>query len=256
MSKNIKCLITAGCSYSQVPNRDTAWPFHLNERLKPEKVYYLGQCAAGNGIISRKVIHALNEALETYKPEEILVGILWSGYDRREVYSTKNLDSTIFHYGEEVYCNPLKVVDRSDYYIINTHWTDNLTVNFLKHAYIPEDSLMITLEHILRIQWYLKLQNIKYFMSEYDYDCLDTAPVPYGKGLIKNNKDLLLLYRQIDKKNWLPINNLYEWAKEESGFDFARPPDPHPSTEQHKAFTDRVIIPFLLDKKMVHDILT
>ena len=105
--KNVKCLITAGCSYSQVPNRDVTWPVHLNEYLKPEKVYYLGQGAAGNGIISRKVIHALTEALKTYRPEEILVGIMWSGFNRRDIYSRKSLDTTIIDYGTDVYKNQL-----------------------------------------------------------------------------------------------------------------------------------------------------
>jgi hypothetical protein len=61
------------------------------------------------------------------------------------------------------------------------------------------------------------------------------------------------LYNQIDKSNWLPINNLYEWAKYESGFDFARPPDPHPSTDQHKAFVEKIIVPYLLDKRIISD---
>jgi hypothetical protein len=252
--KNIKCLITAGCSYSQVPNRDTTWRVHLNEWLNPEKVYYLGQGAAGNGIISRKVVHALTEALETYKPEEILVGVMWSGHNRREIYSKNRLDTTIIEYGTEVYQNPVKIVDKHNYHIVNVHWNDNLTTNFVKHAYIREDSLMITLEHVLRIQWLLKLNNVKYFMTEYDYDTFDSAP--FKKELLNSDKDLTFLYNQIDRSQWLPINNMYEYAKEKSGFKHARPPDPHPSTEQHKAMVEKVLIPFLLENKLVYDILT
>ncbi len=36
-------------------------------------------------------------------------------------------------------------------------WDDNLTTFFSKYAYIEEDALMITLEHMLRTQWFLKL---------------------------------------------------------------------------------------------------
>lgn len=252
--KNIKCLITAGCSFSQVPNQDITWPVHLNEWLKPEKVYYLGQGAAGNGVISRKVVYTLHEALKTYKPEEILVGIMWSEFDRREIYSNNKLDCTVIDYaGTDNYANPLKIIEDKKYYIINSHWQDGLTVSFMHNAYTPEDSMMITIEHILRIQWLLKLHKIKYFMTEFDYRCMDEYPYN-NKTRIQTDTDLSFLYNQIDKEFWLPINNMYEYAKEHSGFDFARPPDPHPSTEQHRAMVQNILIPFLLDKKMVYDI--
>lgn len=250
--KNVKCLITAGCSYSQVPNRDVTWPVHLNEYLRPEKVYYLGQGAAGNGIISRKVIHAVTEALRTYHPSEILVGVMWSGFNRRDIYSRNKLDTTIIEYDTEVYRNPLKVVDKNEYHLINQSWNDNLTVFFSKYAYIQEDALMITLEHMLRTQWFLKLNNINYFMTEYDYDCLDIGPV--RQELVTSTKDLAFLYNQLDKSKWLPIKNMFDYAKEVSQFDFARPGDSHPSTEQHKEMVETVLIPFLLENRMVYDI--
>jgi len=251
--KNIKCLITAGCSFSQVPNRDVTWPVHLNEYLKPEKVYYLGQGAAGNGIISRKVIHTVNEALKTYKPEEILVGIMWSGFDRRDVHSKLPLDCTIIDYGTTEYANPVRIVDKPDFYIINKHWKDELTVNFMKHAYVLEDSLLIAIEHILRTQWFLKLNNIKYFMTEYDFDCFDQGP--FKGDLVKITKDLEFTYNQIDRSHWLPIENMYQYASEVSKYDFARHKDPHPSTEQNKEMVETVLIPFLLENRMVYDII-
>jgi hypothetical protein len=252
---NIKCLITAGCSYSQVPNADVAWPFHLNDHLAPKEVHYLGQGAAGNGVISRKTLYTVTKALEKYKPEEILVGVMWSGFDRREIYSKIALDCNIIDYGpnNSNYANPLNIIDTKNrnYYIINRHWKDYLTVHFMKYAYNDEDSLMISLEHMLRVQTFLKLHDIKYFMTEYDYDCLDRFP--YKKELINMDEELSFLYSQLDKSNWLPINNLYEWARYESGFDFARPPDTHPSTDQHQAFVDRIIVPYLLDKRIISD---
>lgn len=251
---NVKCLITAGCSFSQVPNSDVTWPVHLNAYIKPEEVHYLGQGAAGNGIISRKVLYTLNEALKQYKRDEILVGIMWSGFDRREYYSTKQEDTTIVQYGHDVYANPLKIIGPGrNWNIINRHWNDPLTTAFFDNFFNNEDSLIITLEHILRVQTFLKYHNIRYFMTQYDYDALDVHP--HDKSIINNNPELKYLYDQIDLDYWLPITNCYEWAKYESGFDFARPPDPHPSTEQHKALVERIIVPFLLDKKLVYDII-
>jgi hypothetical protein len=56
------------------------------------------------------------------------------------------------------------------------------------------------------------------------------------------------LYNQIDKDYWLPIDNLQDWVTNKSKFEHATPGDPHPSTEQHKDFTEKVILPFLLEK--------
>lgn len=255
MSKNIKCLITAGCSYSQYPNTDTTWPFHLNEWLQPEKVVYSGQGAAGNGIIRRHVVYNVIESLKTYKPEEILVGIVWSEHSRKEVYSKTNIPNAknIF-YGNQNYCTPVRIVDKNNYYLINPWWDDEFTINYKRFLYRKENTVLETIEHILAVQDFLKNLGIKYFMSKYDYDCMDEYP--FNNQIIKGDKDLEFFYSLIDQSTWLPIENLYAWSKFESGFDFARPPDPHPSTEQQKAFTDRVIVPFLLENKMVYDILT
>lgn len=246
----IKCLITAGCSNSQVPNADVTWPVHLNEALKPDQVYYLGQGAAGNGIISRKVIYALTEALKTYRPEEILVGIMWSGSDRREVYSFNDKPTEKISNDIVSYRNPCAVIHENNHYILNKHWTHNEYAKTYHSIISDEDSVLVTLEHMLRVQWLLKLNNIKYFMTEYDYDVF----APYAIGIvdklqiINSGEDLKFLYDQIDFEFWLPIDNMYSYAKFDSKFDFARPPDPHPSTEQHKEMVEKVLLPFLKNK--------
>lgn len=247
----IKCLITAGCSFSQVPNRDVTWPKHLNEVLQPEKVFYLGQGAAGNGIISRKLLYCLAEAQQTYSNDEILVGVMWSGYNRRELFSYISEDTTLINYGKDNtnYKNPCAVISNDYYNIINQHWDDKLTTDFMK-VFRDEDSLMITIEHILRIQWLLKLNNIKYFMTSYDFDVFTPFNFEnYDKfSLIDSSKDLRFLYDQIDFSYWLPIENMYDYAKFQSRFDFSRPNDPHPSTEQHEEMVEKILLPFLKTK--------
>jgi hypothetical protein len=256
IKSNIRCLVTAGCSYSQVPNRDAAWPIPLHNYLKPAKTLFLGQGAAGNGIISRKVIKHVTKMLETYKPENMLVCIMWSGYDRREYYSTTPQDTTYIDCANNAYRNPLNINQddkECNWYLLNNHWDDTLTTTFYKHFFNEQDSLIIAIEHILRTQWFLEMHKIPYFMTQYDYDTF--GEWPSDKKIIFNNQELNFLHDQIDFSKWLPINNLYEWAKYESGFDFARPPDPHPSTEQHKAFVDKIVIPYLLDKRIISDII-
>ena len=252
MTKNVKHLITAGCSFSQVPNLDVTWPVPLGETIGCETVY-TGHGASGNGIVSRKVIYNTMQALKKYKPEEILVGIMWSGYERREYYSEQPVDATILNHGRGPSSNPLHIIEDANYYILNKHWKDPLTTTFMANFNNLHDALMISLEHILRTQWFLKLNNIPYFMTTFDYDALDAYP--YTNSHILNNKDLKFLWDQIDKEPWLPIENCYQWVKYESGKDFARPPDPHPSTEQHQELVKRVILPFLLEKNMIYDII-
>tara|TARA_R110002167_G_scaffold284274_1_gene489439 strand:+ start:591 stop:1598 length:1008 start_codon:yes stop_codon:yes gene_type:complete len=89
-----KVVITGGCSYSQFKNADETWPKFLIDTLEPDKLGILGQGAAGNEYISRSVISTVQLALdEGHKPEEILVGVVWSGCDRQLYYSDD--DSTL-----------------------------------------------------------------------------------------------------------------------------------------------------------------
>jgi hypothetical protein len=234
-----KCLITAGCSFSQVPNSDITWPVHLCDILQPTNVYFLGQGAAGNGIISRKVIYHTTQALKIYKPEEILVGIMWSGRDRQEVYST---DPNFPHHDLESTCegyrNPVRIADEYNFYLMNAHWDDDATTNYIKNYYDEVGAYLISIEHILRTQWFLKQYNIPYFMTEYSVDCLPTRDIT-----ISQHSDISYLLDLIDKNAWIEIDNMWQFAMD-SGVPFARPPDPHPATEHHFLFTR--------DKVMVH----
>ena len=145
MSKNIHCLVTAGCSYSQISNRDVSWPVPLHNYIKPLKTLFLGQGAAGNGIISRKVIKHVTKMLETYKPENMLVCIMWSGYDRREYYSTTAQDTTYIDYAIDAYRNPIRIdqdFKEFNWYLLNQHWDDALTTTFYKHFFNERDSLI------------------------------------------------------------------------------------------------------------------
>jgi hypothetical protein len=92
-----------------------------------------------------------------------------------------------------------------------------------------------TLENIIRVQNYLKLHNIKYFMSTYTSEVF----------AVKDNPNLDHLYEQIDFSKFLPVDGCFEWCKEQSGLPMPYVNDNHPSTEQHKLFTEQVIIPFL-----------
>jgi hypothetical protein len=247
--ENPKVLVTAGCSFSQVNNRDVTWPIPLNNYLKPEKVLYLGQGAAGNGIISRKVIYHVTELLKTYKPEEILVGIMWSGKNRMEVYSRNAIPHEQLNHSDD-YCNPVKLAKDNNFYILNNHWSDESTLTYFKHFYDEAYATILTLEHMLRVQWFLKGNNIKFFMTQFHPDCLPLSNHPYDVEVMAN-PDVSHLFKLLDLNYWLPISNMWQYATD-SGVPFARPPDPHPSTEHHQLLVSKVVVPWLKNKGFIN----
>lgn len=268
-----------------------------------------GSGASGNELISRKVIYYVNEALKSHKAEDLLVGIVWSGCDRHtlvlqeserqfnktnripiyfqdQVTSYQELLSTYFHAEQgppqlqrnywldrkQHYNNPQRLATKEfNHIILNNHWDDPLTVAYYEHFVDPLSSVLKTCENILKTQWFLKNNNIKYFMCAYDMDTFIYHGCPaYKKDLYTNDcpalslqaqgdrdkempnylehPDVKYLYDMIDKDHWLPVDSLGEWCKHVSEFDFPSSTDPHPGWEQHQDFVNKVILPFLMQK--------
>lgn len=305
-------LITAGCSYSQPANKDITWPLELQHQIKSLRyVAHRGHGASGNSIISRKVISTVLSALEQgVLPDQMLVGIMWSGCDRQSHYSEKyqrnfmrttvigrshNYNDFLYEISRYPDDEPIfaDITDRTErdwasnpfairqprvpsHYILNPHFSDEMTVKYFESFVNPEKAIIETCEHILRTQWFLKDKGIRYFMTEYDHDVFTyMGPHPKSEHYSKqteciidpdkytqekhfaylNNPEINYLYNEIDKNYWLPIKHLQDWVTNVSEFkhrdmnpDTGLPRDPHPSTEQHKDFVAKVVLPFLLEK--------
>lgn len=242
----IKLLITSGCSFSQVPNADITWPVHLTKYLNVSAVHR-GKGAVGNGVISRTIIHSVTEALKTYKPEELLVGVMWSGLNRFEIYrEDKDIEFSRFDHisDREEYCNPQFIINKRNYLIVNPMWEDKLSKLFYKNIYSEEWGCIVNIEHILRTQWFLKSSGIKYFMTAYDSDAF---PEYFN---VENNEEIKLLSGLIEYDKWIDIKNMGIWAKN-TGLPYARPPDHHPSTEMHEKYVIEHIIPHLKTKHYI-----
>lgn len=257
VSQNIKLLITSGCSFSQVPNSDVTWPVPLGKALNVETEYN-GRGAVGNDIISKSIIHKVSLALEKYNTDEILVGIMWSGMNRHAFYLTKQPPSyNKIATENSYYQNPQWIANpqRKCHYLIGTHWDDDLSKTYIKTFYDNIGSQIETIEHILRVQWFLKLNNIKYFMTCYSTDVL----VPY---LFSKNKDALHLYNLIDKNHFLKYNlleynsnetaeNMNTWSQK-TGLPYRDKNDIHPSTDMHQLLVDSIILPHLREKGYIY----
>ena len=181
-NKNIKVLIASGCSFTQIPvhpfiegfetkivpkqdiknifdtvNFDSkvriTWPIHLSLLINCSTIFE-GRGACGNGIISRSIIEATEHALKKYEPEEILVGVMWSGRDRAEYFFNDKPNYAYDNLGghkSKYYKNPMNITVKENYYITNAHWNDETSKHYYSY-YDDHGATQKTLEHILRIQ--------------------------------------------------------------------------------------------------------
>ena len=231
----MKKLITSGCSFSEcITPRIKTWPRHLADQLDYEhQSFAMG--SQGNGLISRSVIYGVGEALKSIKAEDILVGIMWSGPDRHD----------FFHYNPHVDYddgfieNPTSFIPqhKKRWVIINPSWRNSYARNYYANLHDFVGARIYTLEHILRTQWFLERHHVPYFMTTF------TGEVLHADFCTK--PDTAHLYDMIDHTKFLPVPGEFEWCRDHSGIEFPIPGDPHPGSEQHRLFTQEVIIPFL-----------
>lgn len=232
-----KFLVTSGCSFSEcISPWVTSWPKHLAAAL-PEYTHF--SCALGsqgNGLISRKLIHRVSKLLkDRVNPQDILVGVMWSGPDRHDYY----IDETpMFDFTEQWMENPTGFTnDNKNWVILNYGWRNKESGMYYKNFHSITGSMIYTLEHILRTQWFLELHNIPYFMTTYTSKVFTSD--------VATNPETDFLYNQINFNRFLPVLGEYEWIKENSKFEFPVSGDFHPGNNQHKEFTDQIILPFL-----------
>lgn len=253
--KPIKLLITSGCSYTAGPEN---WPNPTAEELKCS-LNNFGTTSVGNGKISRSIIYGVTEALKTYNPEDILVGISWSGNSRREVFQSKVDFDNIHRISTE---NPTGFIPGCKNWVtLNHHWTDIYSTNYYLYLHDQAESEIITLEHILRTQWFLEKYKIKYFMTTF-------APGVLPDAITQNNKHL---FEQVNFDHFLKIKSIIEWCVEESGLpvneddrrwlnnfdsnyhestrviDYPFVPM-HPTKDHSRKLAQDVIVPFLMEK--------
>lgn len=248
-----KILITSGCSFSECFHKflDT-WPRHL-ARLFPEyehKSYAMG--SQGNGLISRSIIYAVSEALKTHKPEDILVGVMWSGLSRvdyrmapEHINFENNIDGWM--------TNPTKFMKEHDevknaWVILNSHWKIKEAQVYYSTFFDDIGASIYSIEHILRTQWFLKINNIKYFFTDFTNE-----NIVYDENM--SHPEIKYLYDQIDRTQYLPVRSQHDWLCDNSKFLHQWSPEKiskkypiHPTTDQHKEFTDNVIYPWLKER--------
>ncbi len=242
MSLNSKLLITSGCSFSEcISPWIKTWPAHLARKLDGYEHVSKAMGSQGNGLISRGIIYQVSESLKSRPTEDIVVGIMWSGPDRVDFYNPSvKFSSNLSGWMENPtgFVNPYK-----NWVILNHGWNTEHAKQYYANFHSYVGSLIYTLENILRTQWFLKMHNIKYFMSTYTSEVMPE--------LVKNHPETQHLYNQIDFSKFLPVDGEYEWCKDQSGLDFPTPGDNHPSSQQHLLFVEKVILPFVKTNQII-----
>ena len=269
-------IVTSGCSFSNTEDcvdytthgmdyhsyqldNYKSWALHLEDIVPDCKVYNTAKAAAGNGYISRAVIYKVNEMLEQYKkPDYVFIQL--SSCDRKELLV--NIDDTTSETDKNIITHFIPEFGIKDVRFNKNVKLKNNNMLWLKHSY-EEDSMMRywykyyasleecylrTLEHILRLQWFFKVNDISYkFFS--GWNIFSELKVP------RYPLELRHLWKMIDWDNfWLHkrLGGITEWnednlpfrdryvtgeRKTEDGF----PLDQHPSNKAHREFAKQVV---------------
>ena len=236
-----KLLITSGCSFSYAHDIKT-WPNHLRDHLGiPLLEYSMG--SQGNALIARNIEYAVDQALQSHSPDELLVCVMWSGSERADARAPEEHARHTFN--RNMVENPTGWIPCSEpkkpWVILNHHFEDKLSRIYYKFLYTHKGGLIHTLEAILRCQWMLKARGIRYVMTQMSHNV-----IPRGSEC--EDPELAYLYRSVDFDHWLPVASEYEWCCDHSGIPFPVTGDDHPGLEQHQAFVQRVIVPHLHSK--------
>lgn len=230
-----KILFTSGCSFTSSPNKFTdgynSWPNFVSNKLKIQ-LLNSAIISQGNGLISRKVLYNIDKLLKKYKPDDILVGVMWSGVDRFDYYHNSSENFAIHNSCD---FNPTSIIENhNNWRIMNHHWINDESILYYKHFHNDISSLLITIEHILRVQWYLKRLGVDYFMTTYMNI--------FDKKLIKHH-EISYLYDMINFDKFLPVNGCYEWINEK--YPHYINEYKHPIEIGYKKFTENIILPYL-----------
>jgi len=246
-------LLTGGCSFSDCNDpKAMTWPVHLYHTLQSAG-YSEHQSSAlssqGNGLISRGVIYNVIQALKTHQPQDILVGVMWSGSDRHDFRCTDpNLLGFVTKQIKNGWMkNPTGFVKNTEpqWVILNQHWANENNPEAEAHYHMFHDDIgasIYSIEHVLRTQWFLQSRSVPYFFSDY----IDNNLVAVEN---LQHDEVKYLYEQIDRSQYLPVTSEYNWVRNNSKLLHLwgqKKKDPwHPTTEHHKEFTDQVIMPWL-----------
>ena len=233
-------LLTSGCSFAEcISDHIDTWPRHLQRYINIPMISK-GLGSQGNGLISRSIIYEVDRLLKQgHSAEDMLVGIMWSGYNRWDYYWHKDDRGLDWKPENTEVCmsNPTNFINddhEGDWIITNHGWKS--AKDYYKHYYDDTWGQIQTLEHVLRTQWFLEKHKIRYFMMPYMDEVFQLA----------DRQSCQYLFDQIDWNTFATQQGCSEYL---SNKDATLIDDTlHPTTEGHATYTKEVLIPYLTTK--------
>jgi hypothetical protein len=230
----IQHLVTSGCSFSETRTGMHTWPFYTSDYLNLQ-LHNQALGSQGNQHIARKLIYQTNLLLEQgVDPSEILCMVMWSGPNRTEYYSENPLDS--YPQGEGHDVNPDRFVpnDSGGWIIQNSHWQS--CASWYRNYESFAGAQIRFYESVIHAQSWCDSQGLQLIHSLFRDDVRMSRD--------STHPSTAWMHRVTDQYQWLP-KNCFDWCKTESNLPFPSPTDWHPSTEQHKLYTETVILPYV-----------
>jgi hypothetical protein len=245
----MKHLVTSGCSFSDIDNPEITWPLHLQDLLHDKYNFYnLGACGQGEDYISRSIICKVNQLLKEYSSDDIFVIVGWSGLQRRAILV--NNDTTKMHYRFKDWKMGKSESMRE---VPIGSWQD-FDEEYLKF-FTEEQNIIISLEHMIRTQDFLKVNNVdyKFFGFTNLFANLDEENfLTKGKGarIDKKYPNTSYLFDIMDWDKWWFYNEfggLADWVNNNvvDGFDGAGKNTGHPLANSQKLFTKEVVLEWI-----------
>ena len=289
----MKHIVTSGCSFSNTEDcvdytthgmdhhlyqldNYKSWALHLEDIIPDSKVYNRALPGVGNAYIVRSIIWQVNELLkQNIKPN---VFMQMTSFDRKELLldcndlSSETDGNLQTHYIPDIM--PRHIPDIMPRHQ-SPHFAKKLNNNkvWLKHSYVEdsmmryhykyyhndESALVESLEHILRLQWFLKLNNINYkifpgwnIIQRLNHHTLQKES---NEKLIFGTTEVNFLWEMIDFDNvWFYKNygGITEWSEDNLPFKDryvtgerrnkeGTALDQHPSNTAHREFAKQAV---------------
>ena len=275
-------IVTGGCSFSETRNcidyhtfdlmdeyddyqpesGYKSWALHLEDIVPNSSVHNTAMPGAGNGFISRAVIHKVDELLnKDERPEYVFIQL--TACDREEMLV--DVDDATSETDKNLLCHPIPSLDgglenginwkrikehnNNKMWLKHSYGQDSMLKYYYKYYNNDEFSIVKTLEHILRLQWFLKVKDIKYKMF------CGWNLFPMLPQLPRYPIEVRHLWKMIDWDNfWFhkKLGGMTEWSKDNLPFEErfitgdriqkdGSALDEHPSNIAHKKFAKEVV---------------
>lgn len=226
------CLISAGCSFTASTewfDGPASWPGYLRDRCGIPRAIDMSFPGVGNRFIADSVHTALN-LLQEFKVVKPLVVVMWSGLDRLEVLhapdktaSTPQLDGTVYSRLQPNSDKKKTTLQSRDLFFSTQKYLEEKSVAFVFTSYA----------NYLFPPFIPKRDTTNHFQD------------------FLNHRDIVSL----QSLPWIPrkpMDFLYEWSFRNDWLD--APDYYHPPIEANRLWTEKVLLPGLVDMGLVREI--